>query len=367
MAKFNNNKKDLINEDLIKEALKSGLKDIKPSEKLIANTIERCNTELLSENKVNYKRSKPYQWAYRLGAPIAACALVLLLILNYDNIFFRYKATKETEPQSSAYGIARSSDTRADDKFTAFEDKAGSSAPEVASPESTLNEKLEIKYFSFTEETDDFHVLRSYPVRTSDMNDTYEHQEAFRYIASTFNSDNKVDYVLDEVNILQVNTLIEEGVDADALQNTESYRNILSDEGYWALPLNDNKGTLKAFLRVADINDANTVVSASGNEKIYNFNDKMYFVSTYESPEISNLETMFDKAALMELIEQNYNIKNRPVIVDINNGRDFVVFFEDSEKQMGIPFFTNRDMFGLENSKIYETSQMFTVISECIR
>lgn len=94
MAKFNNNKKDLINEDLIKEALKSGLKDIKPSEKLIANTIERCNTELLSENKVNYKRSKPYQWAYRLGAPIAACALVLLLILNYDNIFSDTKQLK---------------------------------------------------------------------------------------------------------------------------------------------------------------------------------------------------------------------------------------------------------------------------------
>ncbi|NMA65087.1 MAG: hypothetical protein GX957_02460, partial [Clostridiaceae bacterium] len=92
-----------------------------------------------------------------------------------------------------------------------------------------------------------------------------------------------------------------------------------------------------------------------------------YFVSFDESTEIRNLEPMFDKSALSELIKQDNNSVTEPVIVDINHGQDFIVFYEVDGNQKCIPFFTNSGMFGLKNATVYERVRMFRIISQHIQ
>mgnify|MGYP001356953797 FL=1 len=371
MIKLYDRKKDYINEDLIKEALRTGLDNIKPSEDLIAKTIAKCKGELSSKAEVESKRNRPVMWVYRIGAPIAATALVLLLILNSQNVLFRHKTARDAEPLNSAMlGTAQAQEESMSPETESpevMDDRSGSQAPAVVDPDSTINGKQDLKYFALTGKPEDVAMLKSYAVRDDVQGETPELREVFRHIAGAYNSDNRADYVLDEANIVRIRTLVGEGVHADTLKNSVSYRDILGDEGYWALPLEDNQGDLRAFLKVTELSGTNIAVPSSGNDKIYKFEGKDYFVSADSRAEISSLEPMFDRKALMLLIEQSCKLKDGPVIVDINNGEDFIVFFGDNEKQLGMPFFTNTGLFGLENSEVYEIARMFDIISEHIQ
>ena len=68
-----------------------------------------------------------------------------------------------------------------------------------------------------------------------------------------------------------------------------------------------------------------------------------------------------------ELIKQDNNSVTEPVIVDINHGQDFIVFYEVDGNQKCIPFFTNSGMFGLKNATVYERVRMFRIISQHIQ
>ncbi|NMA64787.1 MAG: hypothetical protein GX957_00905, partial [Clostridiaceae bacterium] len=242
MAKSYDKNKDFINDDIIKQALKTGLKSIQPSEELIAKTIDRCSSEI-SENRVNNKKNKFNPWIYRFSAPIAAGALVLLIVLNYNNLFVRYKSNEST-PQSAAHG---SDLTLNSSEILAGVDSARSASPEIALDEPSssvygLKEDTELKGFAMAEAPYNASNLKSYSVHEENKRtEGTDNSEAFKYIANNFNSEKKTDYVLDVTNIVRANTFVSEGVYADTLLSTEDYRDLLSNEGYWILPLKDNQ------------------------------------------------------------------------------------------------------------------------------
>ena len=76
---YDRNSSCSISDDMIKEALKSGLSSIKASDDLINITLEKCQTEITRDKKIKPKSFM--RMAYKFGTPLAAEALILVLIL----------------------------------------------------------------------------------------------------------------------------------------------------------------------------------------------------------------------------------------------------------------------------------------------
>lgn len=95
---FDRNTSYSITDDMIKEALKSGLSSIKASDDLINLTLEKCQKEI-TEEKQSKKTRSFINMAYKLGAPLAAGALVLVLILTIPGVNNSSK-TSEAAPQA---------------------------------------------------------------------------------------------------------------------------------------------------------------------------------------------------------------------------------------------------------------------------
>jgi hypothetical protein len=91
-----------ITDDMIKEALKSGLSSIKSSDTLINRTLEKCEN-VITEDKKQSKKSRSFMnMVYKFGAPLAAGALVLVLIFTIPGVYNSGKTAAPQAPMASA-------------------------------------------------------------------------------------------------------------------------------------------------------------------------------------------------------------------------------------------------------------------------
>ena len=91
-----------ITDDMIKEALKSGLSSIKASDTLINRTLEKCEN-VITEDKKQSKKSRSFMnMVYKFGAPLAAGALVLVLIFTIPGVYNSGKTAAPQAPMASA-------------------------------------------------------------------------------------------------------------------------------------------------------------------------------------------------------------------------------------------------------------------------
>lgn len=146
MAESYNRKTSLsVIDDMIKEALKSGLSSIKASENLINLTLEKCQTEIIKDSQK--KKSKNFiTMTYKLGVPLAAGALVLLLIFMMPGVYNLKKASSAMpqEAASAAYD-------------TGFDNSISEAAPEAPAQAPNYNAEISITsgYGASTYSTDE--------------------------------------------------------------------------------------------------------------------------------------------------------------------------------------------------------------------
>lgn len=388
MAKLSDKKDKLsfINDDTIKDALKTGLSSIQTSDELVRKTLANCQSEL-DLKKYNQKiRSVAFMpWVFKLGAPLAAGALVMVLALNGNQLISRDKYTASAPQESNATSSFENGGAFAKSAGKDEESLRSSALPEIAfseagtpseapaskgdtgdmSPRITSDAMTKYAYGSLQ-------AINSLPNR-SPNDSTRGHVEtidAFNGIVSQYNTTNGTQLSLEEAGVTRIQTLVQSGVNADMLLNVKSYRDIVSDEGYWALPLKNAQGVMEGLLSVNAIDDRNPNMTISSNDLLYSYKQEEFIASTNPQGAFvyKNCELMFDADGLVTLIEaKGYKTVSETIVVDINYGMDFIVFAEADGQELSIPFLTNESLFGLENSKIYARDELFNILSEHIQ
>lgn len=365
-------KKNIIDDDLIRQALKTRLKSIQPSDELIKRTIEKCSIEhekvIEKDKKISF-----IPWIYKLGAPVAAGALILTLMLNTGNLFTKYSTQSEV-PSDSNFEAAAPSDVpqiAGSSELTVSDEKLRSASPEYKLGEPDVSEepmyKGEVRGFgSMTLMAPAVERLNSLAnaSQTSVMfTANNEYADAFNYLVSQYNSDMETIYVLDESKATLVHAVQDNGVDASTLLAAESYRDILNNEGYWVLPLKNEDDVTDRLLAVNIIDSTDREMTISSNDITYEYQQKSFLVTPIFRS-FDDIQIIFDKMSLTEHVQASgYKEVSDPVIADINNGNDFIAFMEADNQEIAVPLFTNNGLFGLENNRVYNRDELFKIIS----
>mgnify|MGYP000924639828 CR=1 FL=1 len=369
-----------VSDDMIKEVLKSGLSEIKASDELINITLEKCQAEI--ENKQKKQSRKFMFMTYKVGAPLAAGALALVLILNSGGLFTKktYSGTPTAMegPVPSAAAVpeyaAGSVNINTDEQVASY----GFAAPQVASESTRLPGKgtqmpeepsSGLSVMRFGEDTA---ALNSLANRSANNDEPSPDKldRLFTAITELYNLKNGTKLGLAKEGITRIYTLPKSGVNAETLQKANDFHEILSGEGYWALPLKNQDGIIDTVLTVAeDVAPAETSVSDS--DTVYSVEEKEFIVSSLEKGSIigSELYELFDKSAISGLISKagyKYDNEAEIIIADINYGNDFIVLTQAGNEKLVVPMLTNEDLFGVVNKKVYTWPEFVRIISSCL-
>ncbi|NLX64837.1 MAG: hypothetical protein GX022_08720 [Clostridiaceae bacterium] len=380
MAESNERKAPFsVSDDMIKETLKSGLTGIKASDKLINITLERCQTEI--EKKQKKDSRKFIIMTYKLGAPLAAGALALVLILNSGGLFTKktYSGTPTAMegPVPSAAAVpedaAGSVNINTDEQVASY----GFAAPQVASESTRLPGKgtqmpeepsSGLSVMRFGEDTA---ALNSLANRSANNDEPSPDKldRLFTAITELYNLKNGTKLGLAKEGITRIYTLPKSGVNAETLQKANDFHEILSGEGYWALPLKNQEGIIDTVLTVAEEANNNPAgTSVSDSDTVYSVEEKEFIVSSLEKGSFigSELYELFDKNAISGLIREagyKYDNKSEMIIADINYGTDFIVLTQAENEKLVVPLLTNEGLFGVVNRKVYTWPEFVRTIS----
>lgn len=378
MAESNDRRLTLsVTDDMIKETLKSGLSNIKASDNLINATLEKCQAEI--EKRQKNKLGKFMTMTYKLGAPLAAGALVLALILNSRGLFTKkmdsgMSAALQAPVPSAAAAPAEvaTSDITSDNQVTSYDFAAPQEATESPKLLEKGNQKSE-------EQADGLTVMRfgeGAAVLNSSENRSANSKKLapdkmvilFTAIADQYNLKNGTNLSLYQEGITRIYTLPKSGVNAETLQKADDYHELLSGEGYWALPLKNQDGIIDVVLTVAeaDINPSKTSELGSGN--VYSVEEREFTVSSLENGSFigSELYELFDANAISGIIREagyEYDNKAEMIIADINYGTDFIVLTQAENEKLVVPLLTNENLFGVVNRKVYTWPEFIRTMS----
>jgi hypothetical protein len=394
-----------VNDDMIKDALKSGLSSINASDCLVNKTLLKCRDEI--EKGKQEKKSKLFiPWIFRLGTPLAAGALVLVLLFNTNKLGMKGSSSPDMAPQASSSDTmslggmvnesklmeapvpspeeARPAEPQEaiDDRVELFKEDIddgvgpdqkdidggagsdergiGKSGEEVKPAE----EGLIIGYTKSAETTESTEIseLHSSAKREPGIRETSltELEQPFIEIVNLYNQANETELMLKEGTILRITCLIKEGVSAKMLIDANDFNEILSDDGYWALPLINENGDIEKILTVCAYDPGNPE-AVSSLDIIYTINRKKYIVSEVSVGDNIGAEL---KGLLSDTLNSLGDIDDSGlVIIDINYGTDFIAIVEMGERRMFVPLLMNDGVFGLENKKIYNWAMFKRVVS----
>jgi len=367
-----------VSDDMIKEVLKSGLSEIKASDELINITLEKCQAEI--ENKQKKQSRKFMFMTYKVGAPLAAGALVLALIINSGGLLTKKMesgmSTAQQAPVPSAVAVpaeVTTSNINSDDQVAGY-DSAAPQAPESPKLLGKGNQKSEeassgLTMMRFGEKVDVLNSLASRSVNKAEpAMDKLD--KLFMAVTELYNLKNGTKLSLVKEGITRIYTLPQSGVNAETLQKADDYHEILSGEGYWALPLKNQDGIIDTVLTVAeDVAPAETSVSDS--DTVYSVEEKEFIVSSLEKGSIigSELYELFDKSAISGLISKagyKYDNEAEMIIADINYGNDFIVLTQAGNEKLVVPLLTDESLFGVVNKKVYTWPEFVRIISSCL-
>lgn len=391
-------KNNAINDDIIKDALKTGLSSIKASDYLVNKTLLKCQEEI--ENGKQEKKNKPViPWVLKLGTPLVAGALVLILIVNTGNLRMKGSSSPDMAPQiatasggaDNTQGILGFSESKpmeapapsaeaavsaapsADIKFEISEDEGvedgvgsgeegNGDRAEPVEGDLTLGSPNSDKGIDRTR----ISALYSSDKREPDIMNVSitELEQPFKEIVNLNNQANDTELILREEAILRVSCLIKDGVSAQKLKETDDFNKILSGEGYWALPLINKNGDIEKILTVCSYDTDNPEVAVSDLDVIYTIDRKKYIVSELEVGDNIGADL---KMLLSDILVSLGDINESGlVIIDINYGTDFIAIVDMGERKMIVPLLMNDGIFGLENKKIYNWAFFKRTVSESL-
>lgn len=369
-----------INDDMIKEVIKSGLSNIKASDDLINITLEKCKAEI--ENKQEKKSRKFITMAYKVGAPLAVGALVLVLIINSRGLFSKKMYTgMAAAPQAPVPSAAAPAcETGNNDVTDGKQLESNASALNDAAPEGQKQrQNAEGRFEEQSIGLAMMHPGKSIAVLNSSANrsvnnaelDMEESVNYFTSITDQYNLKNGTKLSLAEEGITRIYTLPETGVNAETLNNAEDYQEILSGEGYWALPLKNQDGVIDVVLTVAEAGNNAAETFVSDSDTVYSAEERNFIVSSLENSSFigSELYELFDKSAISGLISKagyEYDNKAEMIIADINYGTDFIVLTQAKNEKLVVPLLTNENLFGVVNRRVYTWPEFVNIISSSL-
>jgi len=371
----NNN---VINDDMIRDALKTELSSIKASDYLINKTLLRCQEEIEKGSKKKEERSI-MPWILKLGTPLAAGALVLVLLFN-TNLFRATKGETAAAPHASAgasnlAGVQNTSsnETPADVPAPSLgysRDEAGEALVKAEG-----EDKLQITFGSpNTGKSADRQKDSS--LRSSTNNETNDSAvfgselwQLFDDIVDVYNQANETQLKLDTLSVTRISCLVKEAADPQVLMGAQNFDEIVSDEGYWALPLLNADSNIEKILTVCnyDLKDADTEITS--DDILYTIERKQYIVSELPAG-AENLYLTFEllhMGSSSEVLEGHTDIRESTVmVVDINDGMDFLYLSGSSGSRTAIPYLTHEGLFSLENGKEYTWDEFVETVSQSL-
>lgn len=391
MAKsFTKNDPVAVNDDLIREALKTGLSSIRASDDLLEKTLAKCQNEIAKTAVSRRNRSFSFMpLVYKIGAPLAAGALILVLALNGGQPLLKGK-NAASAPEAAMYDAATAENSamqrsaKRENGTLAAAPSAAASAASSGDLEIQFSEEAPAAEFKSDDSAQKFSIEMamgdSYTLNAlnSSLNRTKneavpaktESMKAFKAIVDQYNKTNGTRFTLYEDGITRIQTLVISGVNSEMLQKTKSFRDLLSGEGYWLLPLRNSSEKIEHILNINTVDASNPGLSVSNRDLIVNVDNADYLVSTNDEviSQAAKFSLMFDSNALTEAVKaKGYDNIKTINIIDINYGLDYIIFVEADGKELGIPLLINENMLGLTNNSVYEREELFRIISQHIK
>ena len=382
MAKSLNIKQinNAVDDDMIKDALKTGLSSIKASDYLVNQTILKCQNEITKEKQKN--RPKIIMpWIYKLGAPLAAGALVLVLLINTNGLRMKNNSASDIAPQASTGELtslqgeegpmsepAPMPEAKEDQLYAAYgsspEDMGDSTVPDTEkdiakfTDGATLTARAKVL------------VLNSLANHAPNSQDEAISNQSLNAIASLYNETKGTQLILKEEGITRITSLVKTGVDAQKLEKAQDYHGILSEEGYWALPLMSDNGDIEMILAVNTFDSDNPNTTISSQDIIYSVGGVHYIVTEFTDSIYmgSELKELMDINAIGDIIKKSgYTYNSDIIVADVNYGMDFIALFSSGKQEFVIPFMINSSMFGLENRRVYTWTEFTQVVSQSMK
>lgn len=361
-------------DDIIRNALKTELDELKASDELVRKTLEKCRSEL------EVPREKPSgmlvfnKVAMRFGGTLAACLLITVLVVTLG--FNGMSKNKSMAPNTAQF---------------ADESAAPAPAPEAAATRYELDKSTGMAKGDMRTNEDSFQAaapeapaepeageapagadgimmagLRG-PVQLESLNyggiggsasKIALSQSAKEALLKDYNLQNGSAYILNDTEAISVTALKDGGLSAEAIDLAQSYQDLASPRGYWVIPLNDPMGNPAMMLPVFHGDLSKEEKENTGLNLTYSSDGSIWNASAYA--------TLPANVGLVDWIKAPADSGTKPMVLDINRGMDFLVFYTLDGKEYGIPFFSFLNLTGLENGRIYEVSTLLDLLSQSL-
>lgn len=374
-----------FDDDFIKSALITSLSGIEASNDLISETISKCHSAI-DLNKKEKDRKSILPWVYRLGAPLAVGAIVLVFMLNGNHLLIKSNDMAEAgkaKPFPSSAPVTEANDFVAGASFTESKNDAQDkrTLPQIsfsqeiestmsAAPSSTPELPKLAKGFDYITDGN-IQSMNSFSYTTDSNYRAGEEasNEVFMEILSKYNVTNRVSLTMSGRGAIYVNALVEGGVDIELLKTVKSYKEILSNSGYYVLPLVNQYGNIDVLLSVNRYDskkESANEVSVAEIKYASEQGDYTAVNNSYGSDITEKVgDVLFDSEKIETLFkEAGYKDISEILIVDINYGMDFVVFATADGKELCLPLMITDGLLGIENRKVYKCDEFFKIVGE---
>lgn len=367
-----------IDDDLIRDALKTELSSIKASEDLINKTLIRCREEIEKSEHKRENRSV-MQWILKLGTPLAAGALVMVLLFNTN--MFGSKGTPSAVPQPSEGKTLTSSMDKeaAGAAHQSAEQSYGASADAPADKGTDSVNRTEYEEQItlgasgplLTAELKEEPALRSSVNNEPNDNAVFgtELQQLFNDIVDLYNQANETQLQLNYSLAARISCLVNDGVGLQDIREAQSFDDLISDSGYWALPLSNPDGGIEKILTVCSYDIKDTGIEITDEDIIYTIERKQYVVSELPAS-AENLDLTIEllhRGSSSEVLEGLTDIRESTVmIVDINDGKDFIFLSGSPGSRTAIPYLTRESIFGLDNYTEYTWDEFVETVTRSL-
>jgi|GEM_PF-430266 len=386
MAENRNRQKDIniIDDDFIRITYKAGLAQLKASDELIKNTLDKCRAELETTAekrmpiKVTFSRI-----ALRYAAPVAACLLVVFLLL-YSPLLNRPKHTTDSAlpPAQAGAGLSKDAGASAAQQTPSVtvkfdevvkpsqylrmeQSECADSDVNVEEPAPDGEGGLGIMYYSLTAGEAKLRSIDFGGIHTTAMGDMPS--GAVNAILGAYNSEMGTRYTSDESRIMTVAILKAGGIGPEALRGASGFGALLSGQRYYLLPLKDENQEYAILLPVAEtieiLDDSasfDIVFSQEGRTWLTSKDLAIYTDNGFAS-------YLLDMEEHLRLVQDTFKVKQVTdyMAVDIN-GYDFIIIVKADGKEFAVPCFNTGSMGSIENSRAYTARDVLDGLADSL-
>lgn len=361
----------LLDDEFIKNAYTAGIKQIKASDGLIKTTLEKCRAELESGSK---RRKTGFSWsrfALTVGTPVAACLLVLFILLHQP-MGSKYDANYAPQASGSTE-MAGASGAQAPQSL----DKDNGSLNLIFSEDIVAEVRPDagaqaVQQFGLTTKSyRAANVLNSldYTYAITPVSGDLP-PEAVEAILDAYNQAWGTRYTCDANKTLTITTLKVGGIGAEDLRKASGFEELLGEQEYHMMPLQDENQAYGLLLPVAESAESYGDPSDAPFEIVYSNAGRTWLASMYSaiSSDDTQIAFLLDREKHLDLIREAFQAGqvNDYRIIDINCGYDFIIFIKADGKEYAIPHLTVVPAGTLENHRAYQAADVLKGLADSI-